>query len=179
IDVLLRAVAGLKGEWVLRILGRGPQRRPLESLASKLEIEKRVIFDPPRSSTAMPDYYRQLDLLVLPSRTRKNWVEQFGRALIEAMACGVPALGSDAGEIPNVVGEAGLIVPEGDVQATRQAIQRLRDDADLRRRLGQLGRERVLGHYTQAQVAAATYQVYLRLVEMPPSGGEDAQPSLS
>jgi len=45
-----------------------------------------------------------LDVLVLPSRSRSFWKEQFGRVLIEAMACGVPVIGSSSGEIPNVIG---------------------------------------------------------------------------
>ena len=51
---------------------------------------------------------------MLPSLTRPNWKEQFGRVLIEAMASGVPVIGSDSGAIPDVIGQAGLIFPEGD-----------------------------------------------------------------
>ncbi len=60
---------------------------------------------------------RNTDVFVLPSLSRPNWLKQFGRVLIEAMACGVPVIGSTCGEIPNVLGEAGLIFPEGQVEA--------------------------------------------------------------
>jgi len=112
----------------------------------------------------MPDYYNQLDALVLPSLTRPNWKEQFGRVLVEAMACGVPVVGSDSGEIPNVIGEAGMIFAEGDVWALRARLSRLMADPALREELARKGRERVLAHYTQAQVAAETYQVYRELL---------------
>jgi len=163
VDVLLRAVAGLGGDWQLRILGSGPQRAGLENLATELGIAERVGFEEPIPSTQMPGYYHQLDALVLPSLTRPNWKEQFGRVLIEAMACGVPVVGSDSGEIPNVIGEAGLVFAEGDERALRARLSQLMADPALREELARRGRERVLAHYTQAQVAAKTYQVYCEL----------------
>jgi glycosyltransferase involved in cell wall biosynthesis len=162
--ILLRAVAGLSGGWRLRILGSGPQKAHLESLAVKLGIAEQVRFEEPIPSTQMPGYYHQLDALVLPSLTRPNWKEQFGRVLIEAMACGVPVVGSDSGEIPNVIGDAGLVFPEGDRRALRARLSQLMADPALRDELARRGRDRVLAHYTQAQVAAKTYQVYRELM---------------
>jgi glycosyltransferase involved in cell wall biosynthesis len=164
VHILLRAVAGLSGGWQLRILGSGPQRACLEGLAAELDIAERVRFEDPIPSTQMPGYYHQLDSLVLPSLTRPNWKEQFGRVLIEAMACGVPVVGSDSGEIPNVIGEAGLVFAEGDERALRARLSQLMADSALRNELARKGRDRVLAHYTQAQVAAKTYQVYRELL---------------
>jgi len=161
--ILLRAVARLRGDWQLRILGSGPLRSRLEGLARGLGVSDRVTFDPPIPSMEMPSYYNRLDVLVLPSLTRPNWKEQFGRVLIEAMACGVPVVGSDCGEVPNVIGQAGLIFPEGDVNGLRARLERLMGDPHLRMRLAKLGRERVLAHYTQARIAAETYEVYRHL----------------
>ena len=76
------------------------------------------------------------------------------------MACGVPVVCSDCGELPNVAGDAGLIFPEGRVDALRAHLGRLMADPDLCADLARRGRERVLVHYTQAQVAAQTYQAY-------------------
>jgi glycosyltransferase involved in cell wall biosynthesis len=117
VDVLLRAVAELPGVWRLQIAGEGPMKRPLQQLAQELGIAQRVQFDGPIPSEQMPAYLQQLDVLVLSSRTRPNWKEQFGRVLVEAMACEVAVVGSDSGEIPHVIGEAGLIFPEDDVAA--------------------------------------------------------------
>ena len=164
VDVLLRAVAGLPGVWRLYILGAGPQRQALETLARELGLADRVVFDKPISSTQMPAYLNGLDVLVLPSRTRPHWKEQFGRVLVEAMACGVPVIGSTCGEIPHVIGDAGLVFPEEDVDALRDALMRLQRDDDLRRDLAARGRARVLAHYTQKQVAAATVQMYRQIM---------------
>lgn len=163
VDLILAAAAGLPGVWRVHIAGEGPALGPLDEQATALGIRPRVHFDRAINSTQMPAYLRQMDVLVLTSRTLPNWKEQFGRVLIEAMACGVPVIGSDSGEIPNVIGSAGLIVPEGNVDALRDALLELMRDDDLRRDLGRRGRERVLERYTQAQVAAQTADVYREL----------------
>ena len=164
VDVLLRAAAGLPGVWRVYILGTGPQRQPLQNLARELGLADRVVFDNPIPSTQIPAYLTGLDVLVLPSRTRPNWKEQFGRVLIEAMACGVPVVGSTCGEIPQVIGDAGLIFPEDDADALRSTLLRLQRDDKLRQELAARGRARVLTHYTQKQVAAATVQVYQQMM---------------
>lgn len=164
VDVLLYAVAKLPGVWRVYVLGAGPQRHRLEDLANELGLADRIVFDDPIPSTQMPAYLASLDVLVLPSRTRPNWKEQFGRVLIEAMACGVPVIGSTCGEIPQVIGDAGLVFPEDDVEALHDALLRLQRDAELRRDLSTRGRARVLAHYTQKQVAAETVAVYRQIM---------------
>jgi glycosyltransferase involved in cell wall biosynthesis len=165
VDLLLEALAGLDGMWRAYIQGSGPARESLQVQARDLGLAGRVTFDDWIPSAQMPGYYQQLDAVVVPSRTRPNWKEQFGRVLIEAMACGVPVVGSDSGEIPNVIGDAGLVFAEGDVGALREHLTRLLRDLDLRADLAQRGRERVLAHYTQAQVASQTYEVYQSVLD--------------
>jgi len=164
VDLLLEAVAELNGSWRLVILGEGPEQGQLEELGRRLGLNDRVTFEEWIPSLRMPAFYRGLDALVLPSRSQPNWVEQFGRVLIEAMACGVPVVGSDCGEIPQVVGNAGLIFPEGNAGALRERLARLMRDADLWADIARRGRERVLAHFTQAQVAAQTVAVYRKMV---------------
>ncbi|MEZ4732571.1 MAG: glycosyltransferase [Caldilineaceae bacterium] len=163
VDLLVRACAQLQGAWTLQVAGSGAEAENLRQLASTLGIAERVHFQPHIASTEMPAFYRSLDLLVLPSRTMPNWKEQFGRVLVEAMACTVPVVGSDSGEIPHVIGEAGLIFPEGDVAALTQQLQHLSDQPAERRRLGEAGRQRVLQQFTMQQIAAQTVQVYEKL----------------
>jgi glycosyltransferase involved in cell wall biosynthesis len=167
VDVLLEALAGLKGMWRAYVLGNGPAREGLQAQARHLGLADRVSFDAQIPSSQTPAYYQQLDVLVLPSRTRPNWKEQFGRVLVEAMACGTPVIGSDSGEIPHVVGDAGLVFPEGRADVLQAHLARLLTDPDLRAVLARRGRERVLAHYTQAQVAAQTYEVYQAVLAGP------------
>ncbi|MGC9335124.1 MAG: glycosyltransferase, partial [Anaerolineae bacterium] len=165
VDLLLEALAGLEGSWRAYILGSGPEHEALQAQAQRLGLGPRVSFDEWIPSSQTPGYYRQLDVLVLPSRTRPNWKEQFGRVLVEAMACGVPVIGSNSGEIPNVIGDAGLLFPEGDADGLRQHLAHLLQNPGLRRELAERGRARVLARYTQAQVAAQTYRVYQEILE--------------
>jgi len=164
LDLLLRAAAGLPGHWQVRLLGSGPDQPRLESLARELGIDARVRFDARVPSAEMPAYIRDLDCVILPSLTRPNWKEQFGRVLIEAMACEVPVIGSSSGEIPNVIDDAGLVFPEGDVAALRAHLETLQREPARRRELGARGRARVLAHFTQAHIAAETYGVYRKLL---------------
>jgi len=160
IDVLLNALHDLGGVWQADLVGSGPDQPRLVELAQRLQIAERVRFLPWMPSAQTVDYYRSLDVLVLPSRSRSNWKEQFGRVLVDAMACGVPVIGSTCGEIPNVIGNAGLILPEGDAAALCDGLRALQHDPSLRRDLAQRGRQRVLDRFTQEQIARQTYEVY-------------------
>ncbi|MBM2826641.1 MAG: putative glycosyltransferase, partial [Dehalococcoidia bacterium] len=130
-----------------------------------LGIGQRVTFQGAVSSHQMPQELARLDTLVLPSLTRSRWKEQFGRVLVEAMACGVPVVGSDSGEIPNVIGPAGMVFPEGNAGALRERLAQLMADPEMRKDLSQRGRERVEALYTQKQVAESTYEMYLRILD--------------
>ncbi len=164
VDLLLHAAAKLSGIWQIRIAGEGPERPLLETLAHELGIADKVQFDGAIPSSAIPAYLQQLDVLVLPSRTLPNWKEQFGRVLIEAMACETAVVGSDSGEIPHVIGDAGLIFPEDEVDALHTHLLKLMKSDDMRRNLGRKGRRRVLNNYTQSQIAAQTVTVYREII---------------
>ncbi len=169
VDLLLTAAASLPStsSWRIVIVGSGPERPALEKLARRLGVWDRVTFPGPVPAAEMPRFYRQWDVCVLPSRSRPNWVEQFGRVLIEAMACGTPVLGSDCGEIPAVIGDAGLLFPEDDMEALQAHLSRLMANRAMRIDLAQRGRARVLAHFTQAQIAAQTVTVYHQMIGHP------------
>ena len=164
IHILLDAVAQLGGDWRLLLLGSGPERDSLMAQAARLGIADCVQFAPPVPSLEIPPLYHKIDVLALPSLTRPHWKEQFGRVLVEAMMSGVPVIGSDSAAIPDVIGEAGLIVPEGDALALASALRRLRDDMTLREALAAAGREHALAHFTHTQVTSATVAVYQQML---------------
>ncbi len=170
IETLIKAAAGLSGEWELRLAGEGAARVRLQRLAAALGVADRVVFLSRLPSTAMPDFYRGLHAFVLPSLARPNWKEQFGRVLIEAMGCAIPVIGSDCGEAPHVIGEAGLLFAMGDDRQLRALLLRLQADPALRRELGERGRQRVLERYTHAAIAQATFAVYAALYAGPARG---------
>lgn len=162
---LFDALAGMTGDWHLRLVGGGTLFNALQAHARTLGIAERVTFVGQIPSTQMPHEYAQLDALVLPSLTRPNWKEQFGRVLVEAMLCGVPVVGSDSGAIPDVVADAGIITPEGDTHALHKALITLQEDATLRQMWGEKGRAHALAHYTQTRIAQKTVALYRALYE--------------
>jgi glycosyltransferase involved in cell wall biosynthesis len=164
VDILLDAFARLKQPGRLHILGDGTEWTALEHRASNLGIRDRVVFRGALASADMPEALGSLDILVVPSRTRKNWKEQFGRVIIEAMACQIPAVGSDSGEIPSVIGDAGLTFPEGDAEALASLLDDLLMNDEKRLALGRRARQRVLAHYTPARIAERNYTLYRELL---------------
>lgn len=152
VRVLLAALEGL-GErpWGLLMLGNGPLEGEVLRWAEARGWGDRVRVGAVRHGE-VPRRLAAADLLVAPSQTTPHWKEQFGRMLIEAFACGVPVIGSDSGEIPRVVGDAGRIVPEADAAAWTRAIRELLDDPAARADLAAKGLERC-GQYSVAAVA--------------------------
>jgi len=165
VDLLLSAMAELPSNVHAVIIGAGEERENLLQLAVQLNLGERVTFLPPAPSARMPAVYADFNALVLPSRTQTNWKEQFGRVLIEAMACGVPVIGSQCGEIPNVIGDAGLVFPENDPVALTAAVRALLEQPDLRADLAARGRARVLARYTMRQIASETVAMYRSVLQ--------------
>lgn len=109
-----------------------------EKLVARLGIGDRVRFVSGISTEAMVRYYAEATVAVVPSV-----YEGFGLPAGEAMACGVPVVSTDGGALPEVVGDAGVIVPARDVDAMADAIATLLEDPDRRSRLGAAGRARI------------------------------------
>jgi glycosyltransferase involved in cell wall biosynthesis len=146
-------------------VGQGPMKSELEEQAARLGVADRVIFKPGVPTYQVPRELEQFDVHVLPSLTRSNWKEQFGRTLAEAMSCETPVIGSDSGEIPYVIGDAGLVFPEGNAQELSACVRKLLDDPALYADLARRGRQRVLDNYTQEQIARQTYAAYQEMLK--------------
>lgn len=156
---LLQAAAKLNSELSLLVDGRGPYKTTMIELARELELEDNLVFVDP-SHDEVPDYINCMDVLVLPSFSTPRWTEQFGRVLVEAMACGVPVIGSSSGAIPGVIGDAGLIFEERNAEYLTCQLKRLMDDTALRHELSRRGIERALTEFTWAKVVQRMYAVY-------------------
>ena len=164
LPLIVEALASLPEYCHVVFIGNGPMKDELEAQAAHLGVTERVLFKAGVPTYAIPQEMQQLDVLVLPSLTRPNWIEQFGRVLCEAMACETPVIGSNSGEIPHVIGDAGLVFSEGNVPELAACVQKLLDDPELYARLARKGRQRVLKHYTQEQIARQTYEVYQEML---------------
>jgi len=141
LGVLMHALEGVNRPWRALVVGGGPMASDLSAFAALHPGRVRVVTDVAHDD--VPEHLNAMDLLCAPSQTTRRWREQFGRMLIEAMACGVPVIASRSGEIPHAVGDAGLLVDEADVSGWTSAIERLLGDPSLRRDLSARGLARV------------------------------------
>lgn len=159
LDLLLKAVARLP-TCRLVMVGNGPEEARLKALAGELGLNDRVLWQDTVPHEEVPRWLGVMDALVLPSVTTPSIQEQFGRVLVEAMACGVPVIGSNSGGIPGVIGDAGLVFPEGDSVALSSCLMQLMRSTERRAELTEKGRERALERYTWDSIAVGIAQLY-------------------
>jgi glycosyltransferase involved in cell wall biosynthesis len=164
LDLLFRAAVKLVGRWTITVVGTGPAQEELESLAERLGIAGRVTWLGALPKRAVDEVWPRLDVLVAPSRTTPRWIEVMPRAPLEAMGRGIPVVGSGAGALPEIIGPTGVVVPEEDVTALADALQRLHDDPAEHRRLGTAARQRVTEEFTDAAVARRTLDFWRGIV---------------
>jgi glycosyltransferase involved in cell wall biosynthesis len=173
VDVLLSAIRDLVVPAYLTIVGEGPEKEHLRKLASSGSLSDRCVFIPSVPQSEIPQVMSRFDVLVLPSRARPGWKEQFGRVLIEGMASGAVVVGSNSGDIPNVIGDAGLTFREGDSGALCAILRRLATSESLRNAHRAAGIRRVTEVYslvvaTQRYIAlfdALKFKPELRRIE--------------
>lgn len=142
LKTILEALAILPEQFVAIFVGSGPEKDSLLSSARTLGISDRVRFVPSVTSLEARTLMAQVDVLVLPSRTTTTWKEQFGRVLVEAMYLGVPVIGSCSGAIPDVMGEAGFVFPEGNATVLASRILTLEQQPEVKAEMVSLGRKR-------------------------------------
>ncbi|MBW4520326.1 MAG: glycosyltransferase family 4 protein [Scytolyngbya sp. HA4215-MV1] len=138
--------------WRLVMLGAGAYEAEFDAIAQKLHLSDRIRRLGYISHAEAPLYLAAFDALVLPSETRPNWKEQFGRVIIEAMACGTPVIGSTSGEIPHLIQSTGggLTFPEANPTALAEQLRQIILNSQLRQTLAAHGKQRVLQDYTNA-----------------------------
>lgn len=159
--------------WRWLLLGRGPLKQHLMAKAKAGGIADRLCWVDSVPHDQVPRYINLLDALVLPSETTQQfktmtsagWKEQFGHVLIEAMACRVPVIGSDSGEIPNVINKAGLIFPAGNPDALATSIRTLMEWPNRREQFAEMGYQRAMEHFTNHALAKRMLAFYEELIE--------------
>jgi glycosyltransferase involved in cell wall biosynthesis len=150
--VLLRALLTLPDNFKCVLAGDGPQLDELRLWMKQPGLQGRVLYAGLLPRPGLLSFYRALDCLVVPSLTTPKWKEQFGGVLADGMAMRLPLVGSDSGAIPEVIGPAGLTVPENDPEALATGLRQLYASPDLRQKFSAAGRERF-----QNEFAIPTY----------------------
>ncbi|MGP3924098.1 glycosyltransferase family 4 protein [Streptomyces sp. 8N616] len=155
----------------LLVVGDGSLRGEVERAAS--DRPGRVELRPWADHAELPALMNRMNVLALPSveivqRNLVPWIgiplrEQFGRVLVEAMACEIPVVGSDTGDIPHVIGPSGLVFPAGDADALADRLGQIRDDPALARRLAASGLSRAREEFSWRRIAEALHCAWQRL----------------
>jgi glycosyltransferase involved in cell wall biosynthesis len=165
LNVLAEALKQLRDEeWQLLVVGDGSERESFTRELSDSGLLERARFTGAVSYDLTPDYFQEIDVLVIPTQTTARIREQFGRVIVEAMASGVPVIGSTCGAIPEVISDAGLVFPEGDGTALANSIRRLLSDRELQERFSRMGRARVEQNYSWDLVARKTYELFQQVL---------------
>jgi glycosyltransferase involved in cell wall biosynthesis len=164
LDTLLQALAENRAHrWHLTVVGDGPDRERLERLASELRLAARVRWTGALPPDEVPKLWPELDVVVLPARSLPLWAEPAAHVLAEAMAHEVAVVGTSAGATPEVIGDAGLVVPPDDPLALAAALRRLAAP-DQRRPLAQAGRARAMQRFSDDAVAERTLDFWKEIV---------------
>lgn len=171
----LLAAAERAQDLTVEFVGAGSLGPQLRQRADTLGHRVRVLG--PMDQRALPDFYRSIDVLAVPSVDTPSWREQFGRVVIEAMACGTPVVASDGGALPEVVGDGGIIVPQNDPETLTEVLVSLIADRERRSRYADAARARALGCSWDA-VAAAYEDLYTAAMNHTPAhAATDTDPS--
>lgn len=160
LDTLVEAVAALQlkqpsSEIAVLIVGTGDGEAALRAQIESAGLSSCFVFTGAVPHRQAGEYMNCIDIFVLPSRTTPTWKEQFGRVIIEALACGVPVAGSDSGQIPMLIQGTGggLVFAEGKVEDLAEKLFSLIHYPAQRELLGETGRSAVRTSYTYEAVA--------------------------
>ena len=167
LDTLFAAVGQLKKQNIdcqVTICGSGSSEAELRQEAKLQQISDRVVWRGAVAHEAAPTELGNFDIMVLPSRSVATWKEQFGHVIIEAMAMGIPVIGSSCGEIPNVIACEDLVFPESDSTALAEILKRIICDDSWREEMGNYGIERVKKYYSHERIARRLIEQWQKLV---------------
>jgi glycosyltransferase involved in cell wall biosynthesis len=164
IHVLIKSISDIDIPFKLSIIGDGPMKSSLKLQASVSANASRINFIDSIPNAKLPKMLSKFDVLILPSLTLDYLKEQFGRILVEALACGIPVIGSNSGAIPEVIGDCGIIVDEGNVQQLQTAIINLRADEKFLKQLSMAARKRALKYYSWDVIVQKIFKIYSEII---------------
>lgn len=163
IDILIDAAQIMRNEgytFQIRLCGTGSDKPIFVEQAQKLGVDEFIIWQDGVRHDEVPMEICKFDVLVLPSRTVETWKEQFGHVLIEAMATGIPVVGSTCGEIPNVIGRKDLVFPEGNAQELAAILKRLISQPSWYSEVADYSLKRVHQYYSHERIAQRLIELW-------------------
>lgn len=164
-DRLLRACGQLMGQWILTVVGTGPEQEALEQLAQRLGLASRIRWLGPRTRAEVAALWAETDCLIVPSRATAEWIEVWSEAVLDAMAHEVAVVATATGALPELLDGVGIVAADDEELHLR--MQELVKDRDRRTILGREGRRRILDWYVDSAVARETDAFWRQVVRAP------------
>lgn len=135
----------VNGRWRFMMIGSGKEEIQITKVIKERGLQEKVVLTGGiKDGQDVAHYMNALDCLVHFPKTTKKWVDTFPLAVVEAMAIGLPIIGSDSGVIPYQLGEQGIIVPEGDTKALKEAMQNMIKNPKHAKEIGGTMKKRVM-----------------------------------
>lgn len=152
-------------KWECSIVGNGSLYNDLHQLIEKENLCNKVKLFGSLDPQNIPTYINSIDILIVPSLTTSNWKEQFGRVIVEAFACGKPVIGSDSGAIPEVIGNAGIVFSENNIEELALKIDKVINDKELYSKISKNALERSK-QYTWKKIAKKFDDLYNEIIKI-------------
>jgi glycosyltransferase involved in cell wall biosynthesis len=170
IDTLIAAARLLRDQghrFHIVLCGSGTEEPLLKEEACKYGVEELITWRGGVRHDEVPLEMKKFDVLVLPSRTVATWKEQFGHVLIEAMATGIPVVGSSSGEIPNVIGRDDLVFAEDNAEELAAILARLISQPVWYAEVAQYSLDRVHKYYSHKRIAQRLIKLWQNVLKHP------------
>jgi glycosyltransferase involved in cell wall biosynthesis len=161
ISLLIEALSHIKdSNWILSVVGKGPERKNLEEFAKKKGLSERIIFYGFRED--VDNFYRHHDIVILPSLN-----EPFGRVIIEAMSHGKAVIASNNGGVPEIIedGKDGMVFETGDPRGLSESIKCLMNNHKKRTRLGIMGQKKISNKFAENSFNRELLYIYRNMIK--------------
>ncbi len=147
------------------IVGSGEHEERLKFKVQSLKLDGMVKFIPWLPNEELPSIYNSADVFLYPSIPFEGWEEQFGYSIAEASLCGLPVISTNSGSIYEVLkdGETGLMIQPNNKDELKNAMEKLVNDPELRKKLGENGREYIKNNFSHQVIASKLYNLFVRV----------------
>lgn len=168
IHLALEALAELKEKYpdlYFIIVGSGEYEKELKLQIENYQLKNLVTMIPWLPNEDLPQIYNSADVFLYPSIPFEGWEEQFGYSIAEASLCGLPVISTNSGSIYEVLkdNETGLLVRPDNKEELKIAMEKLTNNPELRRKLGENGREYIKNNFSHQVIAEKLYNLFKKV----------------
>jgi len=161
---LINALSELEKDFRLLIIGGGLAEKKMLRMISELNLSHKIHYIGYVPHQELPVYYSAVNCVVVPTISTPGFQEQFGRVIVESMACGTPVIGSTSGAIPSVIGDAGLVFEENNMAALIQNLETMINIPSLVKEFSQKATERARNVFCLEKFSENCLNIYKEVI---------------